>query len=188
MNKNAPSSSSTECCKQGEVLALNGKYKAALHLFNQAIEKNPRNQEAYKFLGFSLVSLNRFSSAMAAFRRCLAIAPHRTYYHYYLGKTYHLMGQYQQAIGEYRKALNSPWPLASKKANNAVVYREMGVNYLAWNKPNEALWCYEKSISIGAYFGAPLQSRVTALRDNNVTPKMPRWANAEGARYRNGSF
>lgn len=176
MKSDDPNMSSTVCCKKGEALALKGEHASALQLFKLAIKRNPRSQQAYRFLGYALVSLNRFGPAMTAFRKCLAIAPRRTYYHYYLGKTCYLMGKYHLAIEEYRKALNSTWPLYGKRSNNAVVYREMGVNYLAWNKPNEALWCYEKSISIGDYFGAPFLKRVTVLRDTNVIPKVPGWA------------
>jgi len=126
--------SSTEYCKQAEALELNGKHMAALGILRLAIKKNPRNQEAYKLLGFSLVGLNRFGAAMLAFRKCLTIAPNRMYYHYYLGKTYYLMGKYHLATAEYRKVLNSTWPLGGKKSTNAVLYRAMGFAYLAWEQ------------------------------------------------------
>jgi len=168
--------SSTEYCKQGVALCINGKYHMdALRLFRLAIKKNPRNPRAYQLLGFSLVSLKRFGAALAAFRKCLNLAPHRMYYNYYLGKTHYLMGKYHLAIDEYRKALNSIWPLGGRKVTNAGIYREIGFTYLAWNKPREALWCYEKSISIGDYFGAPLQRRAMALKIKRIQPKAPGW-------------
>lgn len=93
-----------------------------------------------------------------------------------MGKTYYQMKKYHLTTAEYRKVLNSTWPLGGKKITNAVLYRAMGFAYLAWNKPREALWCYEKSISIGEYFGETFQRRAMDLKMQKIQPKEPGWA------------
>jgi tetratricopeptide (TPR) repeat protein len=165
--------SSSELCAMAEHLGLEGKNKEALRLVNLAIRKNPGNQNAYKLKGYSLLGLNRLGAALAAFRKCLSLAPQRLYYHYYLGKTYSVMKKFRFAIEEYRKAIDSAWPYKNKRFSNAIVYRQMGLTYVLWRKPGEALWCYEKALSMGDYFGAPLRKSAMALKKSRVQAKAP---------------
>lgn len=171
--------SSTEYCKQGLSLCRNGRYPVeAIRIFRLAIKQNPQNPRAYELLGNALLSLKRFSSALTAYRKCITLAPHRLFYHYNSGKAYYGMGKYHLAITEYRKVLNYAWSLiGGKKVTNAGMCREISFAYLAWNKPREALWCYEKSLSYGDYFEGLLRNRLlTDLKKRDVRPKEPVWA------------
>lgn len=165
--------SATRLCGMAEELATGGKHKEAISVLNFAIAKYPACQRAYQLKGYSLLSLRRFGPALAAFRKCLSLAPRRKYYHFYFGKVYSAMKKYHLAISEYRKALDSRWPFDDKTFTSAVVYRELGLTYASWRKPAEALWCYEKVLSLGDHFGAPLRKRATDLKKRKVRPKEP---------------
>lgn len=170
--------SAAELCERAEYLARRNEHKEALPVLNSAISKYPKYQRAYQLKGYSLISMHRFGAALAAFRKCLSLAPQRKYYHFYLGKVYFAMRKYHLAITEYRKALNSMWPFDDKDFTNAVIYRQIGLTYISWRKPSEALWCYEKVFSSGDYFGAPLRRRALALSKKKVKARAPTWAQA----------
>lgn len=168
--------SAAELCERAGYLARRNNHKEALRVLNSAISKYPKYQSAYQLKGYSLINLHRFGAALAAFRKCLSLAPERKYYHFYFGKVYFAMWKYHLAINEYRKALDSMWPFDDKDFTNAVIYRQMGLTYVSWRKPSEALWCYEKVFSLGDYFGAPLRKRALALTKKKVKAKAPVWA------------
>lgn len=172
----AEKGSVTELCERAEHLARNNRHKEALRTLSLAIKKSPRCQSAYHLRGYSLISLRRFGAALAAFRKCLSLTPQRSYYNFYLGKVYSLLKKYHLAINSYRKALDSKWPFEDKDFSNAVIYRQMGLTYITWRKPGEALWCYEKVFSLGDYFGAPLRKRALTIAKRGIKAKAPIWA------------
>lgn len=166
--------SATRLCETAENLATGGKHKEAISVLNFAAAKYPACQRAYQLKGYSLISLRSFGPALAAFRKCLSLTPHRKYYHFYFGKVYSAMKKYRLAISEYRKAMDSNWPY-DKNFCNAVIYRQLGLTYIPWRKPAEALWCYEKVLSLGDHFGAPLRQRAADLKKRKVQPREPIW-------------
>lgn len=173
-------------CEIAESLARKGNHKEAIRILRLAITKYPNSQSAYQLKGYSFISLRRFGAALAAFRKCLSLAPQRGYYNFYIGKVYSVMKKYHLAINSYRKALDSKWPFDDKDFTNAVIYRQMGLTYVIWRKPGEALWCYEKVFSLGDYFGAPLRKRALALKIKKVKVKPPVWAQTPTAAHVSG--
>ncbi len=167
--------SAARLCKIADELASKGDHIAALRVLNFAAGKYPDNPRVCQLKGYSLLSLRHFGAALSSFRKCLALVPQRTHYHFYSGKVYAAMKKYHLAINEYRKAMNSRWPYSSKTFTNAVIYRQMAFTYISWRKPGEALWAYEQE-EVKEIFGAPLRKRIEVLKRKHIRPKTPAWA------------
>ncbi|HEV2448470.1 MAG TPA: tetratricopeptide repeat protein [Candidatus Sulfopaludibacter sp.] len=67
--------------------AFGGGYDPAIADFRKAIELDPKNAEAYLWLGLSLRKQNKDAEARQAFAKSLEIAPHRIWVKQQLDKT-----------------------------------------------------------------------------------------------------
>ncbi len=65
-----------------------GDYARALSLLQKVVSANPRDANAWNFIGFSHRKLNRFDQALAAYKKALAIKPDHRGANEYLGELY----------------------------------------------------------------------------------------------------
>ena len=63
-------------------------YARALSLLQKVVSANPRDANAWNFIGFSHRKLNRFDQALAAYKKALAIKPDHRGANEYLGELY----------------------------------------------------------------------------------------------------
>jgi Flp pilus assembly protein TadD len=82
---------------QGVRAVLAGDYARAVTLLGRAVQSDPKNADAWNYLGFSYRNLKRFDEAMAAYQKALALDPHHRGAHEYLGELYLQMGQVARA-------------------------------------------------------------------------------------------
>jgi len=83
-----------------------GDYARAFSLLQKVVVANPRDANAWNFIGFSHRKLNRFDQALAAYKKALAIEPNHRGANEYLGELYLQTGNLQKAK-ERLKILNS---------------------------------------------------------------------------------
>ena len=69
-----------------------GDYARALSLLQKVVSANPRDANAWNFIGFSHRKLNRFDQALAAYKKALAIKPDHRGANEYLGELYLQIG------------------------------------------------------------------------------------------------
>lgn len=65
-----------------------GDYKRAIPILKQVVALNPRDADAWNYLGFSHRNLKRFDAAFAAYEKALAINPNHLGANEYLGELY----------------------------------------------------------------------------------------------------
>lgn len=90
--------------KQGHDIGLTGDYKAAILLFNKAIQKNPKLKEAYIQKGLCYEYINQYDSAVISYKALLSFDPNNTMAFYYIGLCKFKHDQFKESIEYYNKA------------------------------------------------------------------------------------
>ena len=74
-----------------------GNYPRALSLLRKVVVKEPRNADAWNYIGFSHRKQKRFDQARTAYRKALAIKPDHRGANEYLGELYLQTGELAKA-------------------------------------------------------------------------------------------
>jgi len=97
--------SADDYLKQGHNIGLTGNYKAAIPIFDKAIQKNPKLKEAYIQRGLCYENLQQDSLAINDYKKLLSFDPNNTTAFYYIGLCKYRQKKFQEAIEFYNKAL-----------------------------------------------------------------------------------
>lgn len=74
-----------------------GDYQHALTLLEKVVKADPRNADAWNYLGLSHRKLKRFDQSLAAYQKALAINPDHRGANEYLGELYLQTGEVEKA-------------------------------------------------------------------------------------------
>jgi Flp pilus assembly protein TadD len=74
--------------KEGLAEVENGDYEAAIAALEKAVKDDPKNANAYNFLGFSYRKLGDFDKAFENYERALALEPGHLGANEYIGEAY----------------------------------------------------------------------------------------------------
>ena len=75
------------------VRAIEGKdYGKAIGLLTSVLSKEPKNADALNYMGYSHRKLGRFETALAFYKRALAISPDHRGVNEYMGEAYLVLG------------------------------------------------------------------------------------------------
>ena len=83
--------------QQGVSAVKAGNYGRALGLFEKVVRANPRNADAWNYIGFSHRNLKQLDQALAAYTKALAIDPEHRGANEYLGELYLQTGDLEKA-------------------------------------------------------------------------------------------
>lgn len=83
--------------QRGVKAVRTGNYGAALPLLQNVVSKNPRNADAWNFIGYSHRKLKRFVQALMAYQKALAIKPDHRGANEYIGELYLETGKPEKA-------------------------------------------------------------------------------------------
>src|SRR4030067_1139983 len=95
----------------------NGKYDQIISDSNRAIEKNPRDFEAYYNRGNAYDDKGEYDLAIADFNKAIKIDPKDAKAYYNRGIVYRRKGNLDRAIADYNKALKINPELAEAYVN-----------------------------------------------------------------------
>lgn len=65
-----------------------GNFSTSIRLLEKVVARDPRNADAFNYLGFSHRKLGEFDKAFGFYRKALAIDPEHKGAHEYIGETY----------------------------------------------------------------------------------------------------
>lgn len=85
-------------------LSSNGQFDAALHAFQESLERQPDNPEIYYDMGMTLRDKGDLAGAAAAYRKAIVLKPAYWEAHTNLGLALHDQHKYAEAIAEYKEA------------------------------------------------------------------------------------
>ena len=72
-------------------------YAQAVELLQTVVDENPKNANAWNYMGYSLRNLNKYDEALAAYEQALQIKPKHKGALEYLGELYLQTGQLEKA-------------------------------------------------------------------------------------------
>jgi len=87
--------------------ALNREFDKAIEAAEKAVSFNPNSAGSYFALGAALVYARRHQEAIPVLQKCLRLSPvpYHTGVFGWLGTSYTLLGQYEEAVVTYKKSL-----------------------------------------------------------------------------------
>jgi len=75
-----------------------GNYEKALPYFEKAVKQDPKNADAYFYIGVCNVNLGRNKEAVEAYKQAIRFNPDYAKAHYNLGVAYGKLGRYREAV------------------------------------------------------------------------------------------
>jgi tetratricopeptide (TPR) repeat protein len=123
-----------------KTVALNyvllGDYASADHWLTRSVELDPRDAQAWYYLGRTKYNENRFEEAILAFQECLKLDPQNVKAEDNLGLSHHALGRTDNAVAAYRNAM--AWQERGLE-KIAGPFLNMGILQLEQNRTSEAL-------------------------------------------------
>jgi len=130
---------------------LLGSYADASKWLTTSVQQNPKDAEAWYYLGRSRYNENRFEEAARAFLKCLELEPRNVKAQSNLGLSYAGLNRIAEAQDAFLKAID--WQ-AESSVKNAEPYIDLGDLLIQQNRIEEAVTYLTKAAQI-----APRESR-----------------------------
>ena len=163
---NEPPDSPEAYKNRGNICYGMGRFKEALHDYDQAIQLAPEDAEAWSNRGSVLSQLECQDEAIASCQQALSLNPQLAEAHNNLGNALKLSGRFEEALACYGRALALPKPCLNAWGNRAALltlfkYRE------------EALADYEQAFARNPgedfLFGSYLSAKMALCRWDSLT-------------------
>jgi adenylate cyclase len=140
--------------------ALMGYVYMAMRKFDKAIESGMRSVELepngaylHSLLGGTLNYACRFDEAIAHLKQAIRLNPFPAYfYYYYLGLCYRMKGQYEDALSEFKKALQ-------RAPNDIGVHVNLAIIYILLGREEEAHASAAKTLELYPNFSVGWASK-----------------------------
>ncbi len=129
-----------------------GKKDLAIDIFNQVINQNPDDAQAYHNRGFFYLLNDKLDLALADFNKAIDFAPNFIKAHYNRGQVYQKKEQYDLALNDYQFALDLMPSYVDVYNNRGNIYKKLGKYDLALND-------YQKSLEFNSRNAEVLNNR-----------------------------
>jgi tetratricopeptide (TPR) repeat protein len=120
-------------------------YMDADHWLTRSLHLDPRDAQAWFYLGRTKYSESRFPEAIEAFAQCLKLEPRNIQAENNVGLSYEALGRRDQAIQAFQNAIE--WE-AESPAKDPDPFIELAHLYLNQNQPEKAVLYLSQSIAI----------------------------------------
>jgi len=126
----------------GYIYLLMRKYEKAIESGKRSLELQPNGALLHVLLGSTLSYAGRVDEAIVHLKQAIRLNPFPAYYNYYhLGRCYLQKGQYEDALAEYKKAL--------QRAPDAYfLYISLAVTYILLDREEEARASAAKALEL----------------------------------------
>jgi len=102
-----PRKDATYWLDKGALCSTYGNDKAAIRYFKKAIKLDPKNSEAYFYLGLSYGEIGEYKKGIASINKALDLCPGEGIYLYGRGRLYLLAGDKPGALKDFKRAAES---------------------------------------------------------------------------------
>jgi FkbM family methyltransferase len=128
-----------ETLNQGWSLHQSGRLPQAEQLYQQALAAQPKNPNAWCYLGMLRHDQERYSEALAAYRRALDLQPNFPIALNNLGNTYRLMRRLDDAIAAFDRAIE-------QKPDYLIAFKNKATTLCWEGRVADALRVYEQAV------------------------------------------
>ena len=125
----------------GMTYVSSGKHDMAVLEFQQALEIDSLNPDAYRELGGAYEAMNKIKEAEATYKRAIQLRPNDWLSNNRLGAFYYRRGQYREAEPLFRKVI-------ALTPDNFNGYKNLGGLYIAWGRYDQAESLLKKAIEV----------------------------------------
>ncbi len=122
-------------------------WKDEVTFWSDVVKKSPVKDRPYNNLGRAYLSNKAFLQAIPFLKDALRLNPYFPYAHFNLGIAYQGIGQYDEAITEYRKTLYD-----IRQPYFAEVHNNLGICYFVKGLTDEAIEEFKQAIETNPYF------------------------------------
>jgi tetratricopeptide (TPR) repeat protein len=167
----APARAKEAHYRLGVIYAQTGRSDRAIDEFSAATRLDPNNAEIAAGLGNALLSANRLTDAIAAYRRALAMRPAFAAAHFNLANAMRQQGNLAEAVESYRRAISLAPSALHAYLNLAVTLQDLGNRAQAEEVLRNARGINPRSVEILYNLGIVLAAQgkvedaMTAYRD-----------------------
>lgn len=113
---------SSTLLSEGNQLAKEGKFEEAIAKYNEELDRNPRNEDAFFNLGVAHARLRHYEEAVRSYQKALEIMPEYAEVHNNLGNVLAQLGRFDEATSHFETALKIMPDYASALNNLGTVY------------------------------------------------------------------
>jgi tetratricopeptide (TPR) repeat protein len=124
----------------GALLHQSGRTDEAISLIHQAIAIEPRNPDYHYNLGTILLSTGRAAEAVEQLKKAVALKPNYAEAQFELGNAYARTGSWEDAAANFRRVLNAKPADAAALNNLGMALREQGKN-------DEAIELWQRAVA-----------------------------------------
>lgn len=130
----------------GKLEFRNKKYEKAIDRFQQLISLDPKDDEAYYYIGLSYKEMKRYDESLKALAQAVSLAPDKADRHFWLGILYAQLDSVPQARVQLQKAVDLD--AGGKSRNTGIALRQLGFYLLLEKKYDEAANLLERAVQI----------------------------------------
>ncbi len=143
----------------GYIYLLMRKFEKAIASGKRSVELDPNGALVHDLLGSTLSYAGRPDEAIAQIKQAIRLNPFPPYYYYFhLGRSYRQKGQYENALTEYKKALQRAPDFFGLHATLAVTYILLG-------REEEARASAAKALELNPNFSVTVASKTSKYKN-----------------------
>jgi tetratricopeptide (TPR) repeat protein len=132
-------------------------YKKCCEYFNEAIKSNPKNAEAWAYLGNYYLKQTEYQQSLRYLKQSLVIKPNNSFALNRKGEVFRMIKQYSQALIDFNKSLDI-------EPNDVFALSRRGYVYRKLNRYEDALKDLNKSLEIESTNAFTLRTRGNVYR------------------------
>ena len=135
-----------------------GQLESAMELYNRALEKDPKNYDAYNLSGVVAYQKNDLSLALKLIEAAIAIQPNQAFAYVNRGLIFEKLRHYESALVSYEKAI-------ALNPNFAEAYNNKGITLKKLNRLEDAAASYKQAISLKVDYAIAYSNLGNVLRE-----------------------
>lgn len=118
--------SSQELLEKARKAMKDQKYEEAILLLNKAIDRNPKNADAFNARGVALFELGKYNDAFLDYQQAIELAPKNYRPYFNRAELYRNLKQWQEALKDYNQAIGLAPQTADLYLNRGVLQYQQG--------------------------------------------------------------
>ena len=153
------------CAQLGYLYTMKGDYDKAIAEGEKAVALDPGGADAHAYLGMGLNYADRPKEAIPLFEKAIRLNPFGpTSYFLNYGTSYRMMGQYQEAITQYKKALRIA-------PNNIIAHIALAGTYSLLGRNEEARAEAEEVLRLNPKFSLESYAKTLPFKNQAQTDR-----------------